>query len=164
MPLNLAHHLRLSRCGIFYFRMRVPVPLRPAIGKREILHSLKTRSPAIARRMAYNLTSQTLALFEQMTFDPSKFNPADPSTFPTAADRAAEAEELLSALGDLSDLPKPRKRFEIDLSRGIMKSDTPEDYARMMEALPFAMEAFKSAPAPAPAAPAPAQYIEPPPA
>ena len=141
MPVNLAHHLKLSRCGIFYFRMRVPPALRPAIGKREILHSLRTRSPAAARKLAYDLTSKTYALFEKMAYDPHKFNPADVSTFPTA------------------DKVRP---FELDLSKGIMRTNgTPEDQAAMMAALPYAMEALKNAPAPAPA---PAQYIEPPPA
>jgi hypothetical protein len=40
MLLNLAHYLKVSRCGIFYFRMPVPVALRSAIGKREIIRSL----------------------------------------------------------------------------------------------------------------------------
>lgn len=139
MPINLAHHLKTSRHGIYYFRMTVPVALRPVIGKREILRSLQTRSPATARKLAYDFASKTFALFEQMAYDPRKFNPADVSTFPTA------------------DKTRP---YELDLSRGIMKSDSPEDHARMMEAVAV----LKSMPAPAPVAPAPAQYIEPPPA
>ena len=139
MSVNLAHHLKLSRCGIFYFRMAVPVALRPVIGKREILHSLHTRSPATAKKLAYSFASKTYDLFEQMAYDPSKFNPADVSTFPTA------------------DKVRP---YELDLARGIMKSDGPEDHARMMEALAV----LKTMPAPVQTAPAPAQYIEPPPA
>lgn len=162
MPLNLATHLKLSRCGVFYFRMAVPVALRPAIGKREIIQSLQTRSPATARRLAYSFASKTYALFEKMAYDPS---PADVSTSPIPADVAAEREELLAFVDEL-EVKQGRSlpRFEIDLSRGIISSDTPEDYARMMEALPYAVAAFKAAPAPAPAAPAPAQYTEPPPA
>jgi len=146
MPLNLAHHLKISRCGIFYFRMRVPDALRSVICKREILHSLHTRNPATARKMAYHFASKTYELFEQMTHDPKRFNPADASTFPTA------------------DAVKP---FEMDLSRGIMKSDNPEDHARMMEALPFALEALKAKQvpqAPSLAVSAPSHYAEPPPA
>jgi integrase len=145
MPLNLAHHLRLSRCGVFYFRMAVPAALRLAIGKREIVQSLKTRNPATARKLAYYFASQTYALFEQMAYDPSKFNPADVSTFPTA------------------DKVRP---FEIDIQRGIFKSDGAEDHARMMETMAM-IKTMPAAQAPAPAAPAPApvvQYIEPPPA
>lgn len=114
MPVNLAHHLKVSRCGIFYFRMTVPVALRPVIGKREILHSLRTRSPATARKLAYSFASTTYALFEKMAYDPKRFNPADPLTFP-AADKV--------------------RTYELDLARGIMKSDGPEDHARMMEAI-----------------------------
>lgn len=138
MPVNLAHHLKISRCGIFYFRMSVPVALRSLIGKREILHSLRTRSPATARKLAYSFASTTYALFEKMAYDPKRFNPADLSTFPT------------------SDKIRP---YEIDLAQGIMKSDGPEDHARMMEAIGV----LKTMPPPPPAAPAPAQWVEPPP-
>lgn len=72
-----------------------------------------------------------------MAYDPRKFNPADVSSFPTA------------------DGVRP---FEIDLSRGILKSDGEEDHKRMMEALAI-MKTM-----PAPQAPAAAQYSEPQPA
>ena len=138
MPISLATHLKLSRCGIYYFRMRVPAHLRQLIGKNEILHSLRTRNPATARKLAYTFASRTYELFE-MAYDPQRFNPLDPSTFPTA------------------DKVRP---YELDLARGIMKSDGPEDHARMMEALAV----LKTMPAPQAPAPAPAQYVEPPPA
>jgi len=140
MPISLATHLKLSRCGIYYFRMRVPAALRQAIGKREIIHSLKTRDSAKARRLAYTFASKTYELFE-MAYDPTKFNPADLSTFPTA-DRV--------------------KTYEIDLSRGILKSTDAEDHKLMMEALAV-MKSMPVQPA-APIAPiAPAQWVEPPP-
>ena len=137
MPSKLSHHLKISRCGIFYFRMAVPEALRPSYGKREVLKSLRTRDPAIARKLAYTLASQTFSLFSTMAYDPKRFNPFDPSTFPTA---------------------KEINPYEIDLTRGIMRSDGPDDHARMLEALAF----MKSMPAPQPvAAPAPAKWIEP---
>jgi len=115
MPVNLAHHLKLPRCGVFYFRMAVPVALRPAIGKREILHSLKTRSPAIARKLAYYFASKTYALFETIAYDSGKFNLPDGTTFST------------------DDVVRP---YELDLSRGIMKTDgTQSDHDRMIEAI-----------------------------
>lgn len=138
MSVNLAHHLKVSRHGIYYFRMRVPDALRSAFGKREILHSLQTRDPAKARKLAYTFTSKTYALFESMAYDPKRFNPNDPSTFPTKSG------------GDF-------RRYELDLSRGIMKSDGAEDHARMMEAIGV----LKSMPAPAPTPPSPVQYVEP---
>lgn len=140
MPLNLAHHLKLSRCGIFYFRMIVPVVLRPAIGKREIIRSLRTRNPTAARKLAYHFAFKTYSLFEQMAYDPRKFNPADLSTFPTPDDRGSLSTYKIKVGG---------VEFETNGSEA--------EHRRVLEvvnALPPA--AF----APAPAAPAP-QYIEP---
>ncbi len=140
MPINLAHHLKISRHGVFYFRMAVPAALRPYIGKREIIKSLRTREPAAARKLAYTFASQTFAWFSTMAYDPKRFNPLDVSTFPTA---------------------KEIRPYDIDLARGILKSDGPDDHARMMEALAM----MKSMPASQPVtAPAPAQWTEPTPA
>ena len=117
MPLNLAHHLRLSRCGIFYFRMAVPAALRPSIGKREIVQSLKTRNPATARKLAYYFASQTYVLFQKMTYPPIKFNLPDGSTLST--------EDTGSF-----------RPYELDLLNFKGKTDgTPEDHDRMMEAI-----------------------------
>ncbi|MGJ7458721.1 DUF6538 domain-containing protein [Halomonas sp. RA08-2] len=44
MPSNLPPYVIRSRSGVFYFRIVVPAPLRPMIGKREIRRSLRTRS------------------------------------------------------------------------------------------------------------------------
>ncbi|MEG1767058.1 MAG: site-specific integrase, partial [Comamonas sp.] len=60
-------------------------------------------------------------------------------------------------LGDFShllsdDLPS---RYEIDLSRGILKADDPEDHQRLMEALQAMQKAPQQAPAPATAPTAP---------
>jgi len=115
MPLNLAHHLRLSRCGVFYFRMSVPAALRQSIGKREIVKSLKTRNPATALKLAYYFASKTYALFQKMAYPPIKFNLPDGTTFST------------------DDVVRP---YELDLSRGIMKTDgTQSDHDRMIEAI-----------------------------
>lgn len=138
MSLNLATHLKTSRHGIFYFRMTIPATLRPRFGKNELVYSLHTRDPAKAKRLAYTLTSQTHILFGKMAYDPNRFNPFDVSTFPTA------------------DTVRP---YELDLQRGIIKSDGAEDHARAMEALAM----MKSIPQQAPA-PGQVQYMEPQPA
>lgn len=145
MPIALATHLKVSRHGIFYFRIAIPTHLRPQFGKRELLYSLHTRDPAKAKRLAYTLTSQTHVLFGKMAYDPKRFNPFDVSTFPTS--------------GDAGGL----RPYEIDLQQGIFKSDGEDDHRRMMEALAM----FKSMPNPLiPASvtapvPDPARYIEP---
>jgi len=140
MPLNLAHHLKVSRCGIFYFRMSVPVVLRSTIGKREIIRSLRTRSPAAARKLAYHFAFKTHALFEQMAYDPKKFNPADLSTFPTSDE-----------MGSLST-------YKIKVGGVEFETDGSEEEHRRVLALINTLP--PAAFTPAPAAPVP-QYIEP---
>lgn len=116
----LAAHLKISRHGVYYFRVVIPVPLRPSFGGRcEIKKSLNTRNPRIAKRFAYNLSSYVLALFDEVRqmagYDPKRFNPNDPSTWPTSAGQ----------------------KYEIDLQRGIFKADPriPGDHEKMMEAM-----------------------------
>jgi hypothetical protein len=146
MPVNLAHHLKLSRCGIFYFRMRVPPALRPAIGKREILQSLRTRNPATARRLAYSFASKTYALFEKMAY-PKNFNLPDGSTLSTVD--TSSFSTYKAKIGPIE----------------IETDGSDEDHRRVQEMLKvLPASAFTPAPAPAAPAPAPAQYIEPPPA
>ena len=70
-----------------------------------------------------------------MFYDPSKFNPFDEATFPTA------------------DSIRP---YEIDLSRGIFKTADAEDHARAMEALAL----IKSMPKQPIQAPQPAQWVQ----
>lgn len=143
MSIALATHLKVSRHGIFYFRMTVPAPLRTQFGKRELLYSLHTRDPAKAKRLAYTLTSQTHILFGKMAYDPTRFNPFDVSTFPTA--------------GDTGGL----RPYELDLQRGIMKSDGEDDHRRLMEAF-AALKSMPQQPVQAPP-PVQAQYDEKPP-
>ncbi len=115
----LASHLKISRHGVYYFRVIVPVSLRPAFGGRsEIKKSLGTREPRIAKRFAYNLSSYVLALFDEVKQmagnDPKRFNPNDQSTWPTSG-----------------------TKYEIDMARGIFKTDPsiPGDHEKMMDAI-----------------------------
>ncbi len=90
--MKLASHLKRSPHGVYYFRITVPKPLRPLYaGVSEIKRSLKTRDPATARREAYILSAQIIHKFQRekrdvAQYDPSKFNPNDPSTFPKGKD------------------------------------------------------------------------------
>ncbi len=72
---------------------------------RESLHSLSTKDPTVARLMALQFNT-SFELKRAMTFKP---------TFPSL-------DGLLN-------------KYDLDLSRGVMKSDGPDDHARMMEAL-----------------------------
>ena len=94
--MKLASHLKRSPHGVYYFRITVPKPLRPLYaGMSEIKRSLKTRDPATARREAYILSAQIIQKFRREKrdvahYDPSKFNPNDPSTFPNSKDSLPE--------------------------------------------------------------------------
>lgn len=108
----LAAHLKVSRHGVYYFRVVIPISLRPAFGGRcEIKKSLSTRDPRVAKRFAYNLSSYVLSLFDEVRqmpdFSPKRFNP------------------------DLF------QKYEIDTERGIFKADSsiPRDHENMMEAI-----------------------------
>ncbi len=73
--------------------------------RRERLHSLNTKDPTVARLMALQFNT-SFELKRAMTFKP---------TFPS--------------------LDGVLNKYDLDLSRGVMKSDGPDDHARMMEAL-----------------------------
>ncbi len=116
----LASHLKVSRHGVFYFRIVIPLLLRSAFGGRcEIKKSLNTRNPRIAKRFAYTLSSSTLALFDEVRkmagYDPKRLNTNDPSTWPKSSSG----------------------KYEIDLQRGIYKADSkiPGDHENMMAAM-----------------------------
>lgn len=88
--MRLASHLKRSRHGVYYFRLTIPETLRPLFGgRREIKRSLATRDPALARSLAYILSARyggNLKELRRMTrkgYDPSKFDPNDPATWPT---------------------------------------------------------------------------------
>lgn len=57
----LSSHLRLSRHGVYHFRLVLPVSLRAAFGKREIIHSLRTKCPRAAK-LAAGVLASTLAI------------------------------------------------------------------------------------------------------
>src|SRR5512135_2500224 len=87
--MRLASHLKRSRHGVFYFRLTIPEILRPLFGgRREINRSLATRDPTHARSLAYILSAQYGDTFREIRrmarhdYDPSKFDPNDPATWP----------------------------------------------------------------------------------
>jgi hypothetical protein len=96
-----------DRCGVYYFRLVVPAALRQTIGRIELRRSLRTKDAAVARQKALALS---LAV-EAITVDP-KF-----LSNPTLGDFA----HLLRSDADI------RKKIKIDLDKGTMEVDTPEE-------------------------------------
>jgi integrase len=64
--LKSASYLQRNRFGIFQFRRAVPEPLRPVVGKREIIQSLHTREPRDAIRLARYYANFTDRWFDQL--------------------------------------------------------------------------------------------------
>jgi integrase len=84
----------------------VRVYWRDETGKlRESLHSLSTKNPVLARLLAL------------------QFN------------EAFERKRAMTEKPNLPNLDDILSKYELDLSRGVMKSDGAEDHARMMEAI-----------------------------
>lgn len=88
--MRLPAHLRRGPTGLFCFRIAVPADLRPCFGLTEIVRTLNTRSPREAQLLAYNLSARTLDQFQRirdaMPYDPGKFDPANPATWPRQDD------------------------------------------------------------------------------
>ena len=131
--MRLAAHLKRSRHGVYYFRLTIPEILRPVFGgRREIKRSLGTRDPSLARSLAYALSARygnILRELRRMTrrdYDPSKFDPNDPTTWPV------EQKDL--------------KRYDLErdpTTGAIIRAKTdpniPNDHANLMEAIRMTM-------------------------
>lgn len=87
-------YLRLSRHGIYYFRVVIPRDLRPRwSGRPEIKLSLQTRDPrqALTRARDYAIAAHKSFEYARSDmsakpYDPKAFNPSDQSTWPRAGD------------------------------------------------------------------------------
>lgn len=131
--MRLASHLKRSRHGVFYFRLTIPEVLRPLFaGRCEIKRSLFTRDPTLARSLGYILSARygdTFKELRRMTrrdYDPSKFDPNDPTTWPV------EQKDI------------ERYDLERDPATGVIiriktYPDIPNDHANAMEAIRMTM-------------------------
>ncbi|QGA36710.1 tyrosine-type recombinase/integrase [Burkholderia glumae] len=76
--MRLASHLRLSRHGVYSFRLVLPAALRAALGQTEIKRSLGTKNPASARLLAYALSARILPIIDEarrlVAFDPDNID------------------------------------------------------------------------------------------
>lgn len=68
--MKLAKHMRLSREGVYHFRLAVPKWAK--LSQIEICHSLHTREPATARNLAYAFTTYYQAKFRGIDLDIKK--------------------------------------------------------------------------------------------
>lgn len=77
--MRLPSHLRLSRCGVYQFRLVLPSALARLVGQGEIRRSLGTKSPERARLCAYALSAKILPvvniLKRAMSMDPNSIDP-----------------------------------------------------------------------------------------
>ena len=98
-----------DRCGVYYFRLIVPLPLREFVGQTEFRRSLRTKDSAVARQRALSLSVAVEAIMVSPQF----------LTNPT--------------LADFPHLLKPdakkgtREKIRIDLDRDIVATDTLEE-------------------------------------
>lgn len=76
--MQLASHLRLSRCGIYQFRLVLPDNLAAIVGQKCIIQSLGTKRPEQARMAAYRLSARIIpflrALRRTVAFDPDSID------------------------------------------------------------------------------------------
>lgn len=79
--MQLSSHLRLSRHGVWCFRLVLPDPVAAVVGQREILKSLGTKRPEEARLKAYTLSATLVPLCRTLrrilSIDPNGIDPKD---------------------------------------------------------------------------------------
>ncbi len=95
-----------DRCGVYYFRLIVPLALREFVGKTEFRRSLRTKDSAIARQRASALS---VAVETRMNDDIGNFSHL----------LKADAKQRI------------REKIRIDLPNGIIETDTPEEAAQV---------------------------------
>lgn len=98
--MKLPSHLAKSRHGVYYFRFTY----RVGSSIKEIRHSLKTRNPTDAKTRALYISSVLMGAKMSSGYDPKRFNPNDPGTWPPETrsdvfpDGGAEAASIVRKL------------------------------------------------------------------
>lgn len=76
----LPSHLRISRHGVYYFRVILPAPIAAALGQVEFVRSLGIRCPKLAKSNGYQIWAQISPLLNRlarlMSIDPKSIDPA----------------------------------------------------------------------------------------
>ncbi len=96
-------------CGVYYFRLIVPLALREFAGKAEFRRSLQTKDSALARQRALSLS----LLVESMMVSPKFLSNPTLADFPHLL--RADAKQSI------------REKIRIDLDKGIIETDTLEE-------------------------------------
>lgn len=76
--MRLASHLRVSRHGIYCFRLVLPQPIARLVGQTEIKRSLGTRHSTEARLLAYRLCGRILPVIKTLARDMANDPTIDP--------------------------------------------------------------------------------------
>ena len=116
-----------DRCGVYYFRLIVPLALRQFTGKAEFRRSLRTKDSVVARQRALSLS---LAV-ESMMVSPKFLSNPTLADFPHLL--RADAKQGI------------REKIRIDMERGIIETDTPEEAEKAMQIAASYSEARKVA-------------------
>jgi integrase len=99
--MKLHSYLARSRHGIYYFRLTY----WQAFARKEVRWSLKTRDPTAARMKAVHLSSVLARKRMGNTYDPAKFNPHDPATWPVPERVGAMDADVLRHLEVVFERP-----------------------------------------------------------
>ena len=102
-----------DRCGVYYFRLIVPLALRQFTGKTEFRRSLRTKDSVVARQRALSLSLEV----ESMMVSPKFLSNPTLGDFPHLL--RADAKQRI------------REKIVIDLPRGIIQTDTDEEAAQL---------------------------------
>jgi integrase len=116
--MRLSNYLVYRPSG-FAFRLVVPVDLRSIVGSHVIKRALRTHDRTVAQAFALALAGQYAQVFRDLRGESVMAKDG----IPTVADILGSFKQGKS------------RTYEIDLSRGIARSEGPEDHARMLEAL-----------------------------
>jgi integrase len=77
--MQLASHLRLTRCGVYQYRLVLPANVAALLGQQVMLKSLQTKRPDHARLTAYALSAKIVPLLRRMrrvlAIDPNSIDP-----------------------------------------------------------------------------------------
>lgn len=114
--MRVAHYLIREPSGLFYFRLRVPLDLRSLVGRRLIKRATGVRCPRRALAIATAWAARYAHAFEVLRGQ-------------GMMDKKL-ADQLLKGIRQRGAM-----EYEMDLSRGYLKTDGPEDHALAMAAI-----------------------------
>lgn|GEM_PF-2794159 len=100
-----------DRCGVYYFRLIVPLALRDSIGKTELRRSLRTKEADIARHRALILSAH----MEAVMVDPRFLTNPSIADFPHLLKPGAKRdirEKSGSTWSAASSRPTPPKKLK----------------------------------------------------